>query len=93
MSTVKRLIKIGEASNQLGVCKQTIRSWSRQGKINFTVTVGGQRRYDIAGYLTNPPVIITPQHRLEISREKKEKYEGKGSVLYSARTQEKRSKT
>ncbi|MCU5374678.1 IS607 family transposase [Bacillus pacificus] len=41
-----KLIKINEAAELLGVDKQTVRSWSKKGKIETIVTPSGHRLYD-----------------------------------------------
>lgn len=43
-----KLVGIGALARALAVHENTIRNWSRTGKIPFTLTSGGQRRFDIA---------------------------------------------
>jgi excisionase family DNA binding protein len=38
-------ISPGEAARLLGVSPRTLRDWSKKGRINFTLTLGGHRRY------------------------------------------------
>lgn len=40
-----------EACGVLGVHPNTLRAWAKDGKISFIRTEGGQRRYDVEGYL------------------------------------------
>ena len=40
------IMKIGEASKRYGVCAQTLRAWSRKGKIPHTVTPGGHYSFE-----------------------------------------------
>jgi anti-sigma regulatory factor (Ser/Thr protein kinase) len=42
-----KLVGIGALATSLDVHENTIRNWSRSGKIPFEVTPGGQRRFDI----------------------------------------------
>jgi len=42
-----KLVGIGALARALAVHENTIRNWSRTGKIPFTLTSGGQRRFDI----------------------------------------------
>lgn len=39
------LLPIGEAARLLGVSVETVRRWDRDGLINSTRTLGGQRRF------------------------------------------------
>lgn len=41
-----RLLKIGEASKSLGIDQQTLRAWSKKGKIDVVITPSGHRMYD-----------------------------------------------
>lgn len=45
------LYKIGRASQILGVHPQTLRLWAKAGKINCTRTPGGDRLFDVDGFL------------------------------------------
>ncbi len=46
MTAIKnKLVDINKASEILGVCKTTLRNWTRSGKINFETTKGGHRRF------------------------------------------------
>lgn len=38
-------ISPGEAARLLGVSPRTLRDWSKNGRITFTLTLGGHRRY------------------------------------------------
>lgn len=38
-------ISPGEAARLLGVSPRTLRDWSKKGRITFTLTLGGHRRY------------------------------------------------
>ncbi len=40
-------VNIGKASQELGVAKETLRRWERDGKINVERTPKGHRRYDL----------------------------------------------
>lgn len=40
------LLKIGEAAKRLGIDQQTVRSWTKKGKLNVIITPGGHRLYD-----------------------------------------------
>ena len=39
------LMPIGDAARELGVSVETVRRWDRQGLIQSSRTLGGQRRY------------------------------------------------
>ena len=39
------------ARKQLGVCNRTLRTWAKNGKIDFILTEGGWRKYNIDKYL------------------------------------------
>lgn len=40
-----KLIRLNEAAELLGVCKQTLRLWDRSGQLKALRTKGGHRRY------------------------------------------------
>jgi predicted site-specific integrase-resolvase len=40
-------VNIGKAAQELGVAKETLRRWERDGKINVERTAKGHRRYDL----------------------------------------------
>jgi putative resolvase len=40
-----------EACAKLGVCRKTLQTYAKNGKIKFTTTEGGWRKYDVEGYL------------------------------------------
>ena len=40
-----------ETEKRLGVCRKTLQTWSKQGKIKYIRTDGGWRKYDLLGYL------------------------------------------
>lgn len=61
-----------EAAQELGVSLPTIRNWARSGKINFKITPGGQRRYDITS--VHEPTERT-YNNLPPRKQKKEKKE------------------
>lgn len=42
---MKTLYSISKAAKLLGVSKETLRSWHKQGKLVPQMTLGGQRRY------------------------------------------------
>ena len=46
-----RYVPSREASLILGVHPQTLRTWAREGRINYIRTEGNQRRYDVESYL------------------------------------------
>ena len=46
-----RYVPSREASRILGVHPQTLRTWAREGRINYIRTEGNQRRYDVDSYL------------------------------------------
>jgi predicted site-specific integrase-resolvase len=45
---MNRLVKVGEASEILGVSISTLRRWDKEGKLKPEKTASGHRRYDIA---------------------------------------------
>src|SRR5258706_12703577 len=47
LSSTKRLVKIGEAAQALGVSIDTLRRWERAGKIETIRTPGGTRFYSL----------------------------------------------
>ena len=53
-----RYVPSREASRILGVHPQTLKTWAREGRIDYIRTEGNQRRYDVDSYLGNPD-----QHR------------------------------
>jgi putative resolvase len=40
-----------DTCNILGVCRRTLQNWSKTNKIEFILTNGGWRKYDVDGYL------------------------------------------
>jgi len=38
-------LRVGEAAAALHVSRQTLTRWARQGKVPFSVTIGGHRRF------------------------------------------------
>lgn len=46
-----KLLSLGEVSELLGVSKQTLRNWDKNGKLKATRTEGNQRRYSEADVL------------------------------------------
>ena len=48
MKQMRQLVSISKASDMLGVCPETLRSWELQGKINPVYTSGGHRRYKVS---------------------------------------------
>ena len=46
-----RYVPSREASRILGVHPQTLRTWAREGRIDYIRTEGNQRRYDVDSYL------------------------------------------
>lgn len=44
LKMVPPTIKLKDAAAALGVCRETIRLWTRQGRFRFIRTLGGQRR-------------------------------------------------
>lgn len=42
---MKTLYSISKAARFLGVSKETLRAWHRNGKLIPQITLGGQRRY------------------------------------------------
>ena len=55
-----RYVPSREASRILGVHPQTLRTWAREGRIDYIRTEGNQRRYDVDSYigLSKPTVTI-----------------------------------
>ena len=45
---IKKFVKIGEASKELGVSIDTLRRWGKAGKIEVIKTPGGTRLYSIS---------------------------------------------
>ena len=46
---MSKLVSIGVAARELGVHRDTLRRWEREGKIEpVERTTGGERRYDLA---------------------------------------------
>ena len=54
-----RYVPSREASRILGVHPQTLRTWAREGRINYIRTEGNQRRYDVDSYIGLSKPIIT----------------------------------
>lgn len=48
-------VSIGEAARITGVSISTLRRWERQGLIEPTRTLGGQRRYSVQGLRSLEP--------------------------------------
>ena len=48
-----RYIPSREASRILGMHPQTLRKWAREGRIDYILTEGCQRRYDVDSYIRN----------------------------------------
>lgn len=48
MTPPQKLLTISQAAHRLGVSKETLRRWERQGLIASHRTVGQHRRYDPA---------------------------------------------
>ena len=46
-----RLITIGEVSNLLGVCQDTLRDWDKTKRLVSIRTAGGHRRYLLSDIL------------------------------------------
>lgn len=40
-----------EACERMGICRKTLQTYAKNGKIKFTLTEGGWRKYDVEGYL------------------------------------------
>ena len=55
-----RYVPSREASRIVGVHPQTLRTWAREGRINYIRTKGKQRRYDVDSYigLSKPAVTV-----------------------------------
>lgn len=51
-----RLVSAGEASNVLGVCARTLRTWAKNGKISSIRTEGGQFRYNVVEYISRKSI-------------------------------------
>lgn len=45
-------------AEKLGVCRKTLQTWAKANKIDFIVTEGGWRKYDLDGYLKSQGKII-----------------------------------
>ena len=43
----EKLLRTGKAADALGVSCNTLRTWANQALINFQLTPGGQRRFDV----------------------------------------------
>ena len=41
-------VKSATARKTLGVCNKTLRSWALKGKVDFILTEGGWRKYNIS---------------------------------------------
>ena len=54
-----RYVPSREASRILGVHPQTLRTWAREGRIDYIRTEGNQRRYDVDSYIGNSKPTIT----------------------------------
>lgn len=48
LSSMERLVSIGEAAKALGVSITTLRRWEASGRLAAEHTAGGHRRYDLA---------------------------------------------
>lgn len=57
---LQRFVPPKQASERLGVTTQTLRNWSRKGKIDFITLPSGRRHYDVDGLMAamraSPPV-------------------------------------
>ena len=54
-----RYVPSREASCILGVHPQTLRTWAREGRIDYIRTEGNQRRYDVDSYIGNAKPTVT----------------------------------
>ena len=61
-----------EASKHFSVSDQALRSWAKDGKIKFTVTEGGHRRY----YIRTENTVRQPGERVVYARVSSKKQEG-----------------
>ena len=48
-----RYIPSRGASRILGMHPQTLRKWAREGRIDYILTEGSQRRYDVDSFIRN----------------------------------------
>jgi putative resolvase len=79
-----KFVRTKDAASRLGVCKATVQKWARNGRINFTVTPGGQRRYDLEEYVgrEDQPKLKHLPTKLE-HREQKEKKQKSNGAIYA----------
>jgi predicted site-specific integrase-resolvase len=51
MSDTEKYVNSKTARETLGVCNKTLRNWANTGKLDFILTEGGWRKYNISKYL------------------------------------------
>jgi len=58
--TTPNLYRTSEVARTLGVCAATVRSWADTGRLKYTRTAGGQRRYDVHDFISRDSEHIAP---------------------------------